>query len=185
MLCTILLPLSLIECHRENFFFFSLATLHQGEGVGEWPWRERLFLNIENIYINACIHVARRRPFVKELLDRSPADYRRSLGTPLQHPSSGGFSDKLELTRHCALDLTLSLYCMCYWKYIVMLEVKHYMNNAMWEDQGTPFKCKHKVNMLPNVARTKVQYQDIPEDRHKRQKLMQRDPLSWSRRNRC
>jgi hypothetical protein len=48
----------------------------------------------------------------------------------------------------------------------------------MQEDQETPFMCKHKVNMLPKVARTKMQYQDIPKDRDKRPKMMQQDHLS-------
>jgi hypothetical protein len=25
------------------------------------------------------------------------------------------------------------------------------------EDQGTPFMCKHKMNLLPKLARTKMQ----------------------------
>jgi hypothetical protein len=29
--------------------------------------------------------------------------------------------------------------------------------DAMQEDQGTPFMYKHKMNLLPKVARTKMQ----------------------------
>jgi hypothetical protein len=44
--------------------------------------------------------------------------------------------------------------------------------DAMQEDQGTPFVCKYKMNLLPKVERTKMQLQDIPEDRDRRPKLM-------------
>ena len=46
------------------------------------------------------------------------------------------------------------------------------------EDQGAPFVCEYKMNLLPKVARTKMQPQDIPEDQDKRPEFTRQDPLS-------
>jgi hypothetical protein len=66
-----------------------------------------------------------------------------------------------------------------------MQEIKCYMDEfvprpeyAKRKDQGTPFMCKHKTNLLPKSARTKIQCQDILGDRDRRPKLMRQDPLS-------
>jgi hypothetical protein len=57
-----------------------------------------------------------------------------------------------------------------------MQEITHLMDmfalsskDAMQEDQGASFICKYKMNLLPKVARTKVKWQVIPEDKDKRQ----------------
>jgi hypothetical protein len=50
---------------------------------------------------------------------------------------------------------------------------------AMEEDQGFPFVRKYKMNLLPKVARTKTQWQDILKDQDKRPEFIQ-DPLYWS-----
>jgi hypothetical protein len=36
--------------------------------------------------------------------------------------------------------------------------------DTMHKDQGPPFACKQKVNLLLKAARTKIQGQYIPED---------------------
>jgi hypothetical protein len=48
--------------------------------------------------------------------------------------------------------------------------------DAMQEDQGAPFKCE--CYELPKATGTKMQPQDIPEDRDKRHDFMRQVPLS-------
>jgi hypothetical protein len=64
-----------------------------------------------------------------------------------------------------------------------MQEIVHLMDKfasssecAMQEDQGAPFVCEYKMNLLPKVARTKMQWKDIPEDQDKRPEFMRQDP---------
>jgi hypothetical protein len=64
-----------------------------------------------------------------------------------------------------------------------MQEIMHLMDKfasssegAMQENQGALFVCKYKMNLLPKVARNKIQGQDIPEDQDKRPEFMREDP---------
>jgi hypothetical protein len=77
----------------------------------------------------------------------------------------------MTLSRHSPLRLVLwcnkFTFACAFESIIIMREIVCFMDkfapsseDAMQEDQGTLLMCKHKVNLLPKLARTKMQCQD-------------------------